>query len=737
MSEAKQTDAFKFYEYLAPKYWLTWLGLGILRMMIYLPYSWLIKLGNLLGYIGYYLIPSRRKIIIANLRACFPDHNQKKIQQMAIGCFCSTSCAIFESALSWWASDQQIMSLHTIEGLEHCEKAFEKGNGILLLGAHYTTLEISGRILPMYLNNMYPTYKQAHNKLFDAIMASARSRSMTKLIPSSNMRGLLRTLKNNDGIWYAPDQDFGLQSSVFAPFMGVPAATLTLTTRIVKASHASVLPYYSERLPNNKGYLLRIGAALEHFPSGDDVIDATRINQAIEVQVRRTPEQYLWGHRRFKTRPRGEPQFYPARRDKTLRIYSRFLALICLPAIIYTAVIAWKNHNFNYLKQRIGFGQFPDAEIDILIHAASVGEVNAVIPLINLIHKNHPNKKLLVTVNTPSGYNIARSKLPSEIECHFLPIDWMFAVKKFIRKVKPKSILIVETEIWPNFYLHAHYLGIRIIIINGRLSEKSTEARPIVRRILTRSLESVYAVYTRSELDTSRFMEMSFKPEYIKTLGNLKFTKNYKKRTKVFKCSRPYVLAASTRPGEERLITEAWLKLKLNQGELLIIVPRHPKRLATILSDLNKFRIQTAVRSRSEDVTEQTQVYIADTFGEMEQFIAASLFVVMGGSINNYGGQNILEVAHAGKAVLFGPSMSNFSDECRLFLEHDAGIQFLNNSQLFEAMDQFLNELDLRDRYATNARQLMTQMEGMTQNYLTALEADLPVLNSNHPTDSH
>jgi 3-deoxy-D-manno-octulosonic-acid transferase len=567
-------------------------------------------------------------------------------------------------------------------------------------------------------------------------MASARTRSMTGLIPSSNMRGLLRTLKNNDGIWYAPDQDFGLQSSVFAPFMGVPAATLTLTTRIVKASHASVLPYYSERLPDNKGYLLRIGAALENFPSGDDVIDATRINQAIEVQVRRTPEQYLWGHRRFKTRPRGEPQFYPARRDKTLRTYSRFLALISLPAIIYTSITAWRNHNLKYLKQRIGFGSFPDKGVDILVHAASVGEVNAVLPLLNLIHKTHPDKKLLLTVNTPSGYNIATSKLPSEIECHFLPIDWMFAVKRFIRRVKPKSILIVETEIWPNLYLFAHYLGIPIIIINGRLSEKSTQARPVIRRILSRSLEAVYAVYARSELDANRFIEMSFKAEYLKTPGNLKFASKNKKITEVFNCSRPYVLAASTRPGEERLITEAWLKLKLDQ-ELLIIVPRHPKRLGTILSDLNKFNIKTTVRSRKEDITDQTQVYIADTFGELEQFIAGSLFVVMGGSINNYGGQNILEVAQAEKAVLFGPSMNNFLDECHLFIENEAGIQFLNNSQLFETMEHFLNEPEIREQYAANARELISKMEGITQHYLTELETDLPVFNSNHPTDTH
>ena len=736
MSQPRQTESFKFYQYLTPNYWLTWIGLGMLRLMIYLPYPWLMQMGNLLGRIGYYLMPSRRRIIRVNLQACFPEFTQQKLSQVARDSFCSASCAIFESAISWWASDNKLQGLHQIVGLEHCEKAFEKGNGILLVGAHYTTIDISGRLLSLHLDNIYPTYKQAHNKLFDAIMTAARTRSMKGLIASSNMRGLIRTLKNNNLIWYAPDQDFGLHSSVFAPFMGIQATTLTTTSRIAKASKTSLLPFSSERLPDNKGYLIRVGAALEKFPSGDDVVDATRINQTIEEQVRRTPEQYLWGHRRFKTRPRGEAQFYPARRDKPLRTYSRLLGLVSLPAIVYTAYMALRTHKLKYLKQRLGFGHFPGGGIDIWFHAASVGEVNAVIPLLSLIHKVHPDKKLILTVNTPSGYDIAESKLPKGIECHFLPIDWMFAVKRFIRQLKPKSILIVETEIWPNLYLFAHYLGIPIIIINGRLSEKSTQARPLIRWILTRSLEAVYAIYARSDQDASRFIEMKFKPEYIKTLGNLKYARQHKEKSSVFQCSRPYVLAASTRPGEERLITEAWLKLKLQQ-ELLIIVPRHPKRLATIIKDLSKFNIVIAVRSREEQITDQTRVYIADTFGELEQFIAGSLFVVMGGSFNQYGGQNILEVAQAGKAVLFGQSMENFQDECQLFIETEAGVQIKSHARLFDVMEQFLNNHQMRDRFAQNALTLTNNMEGITERYLTELECDLPILNSSHRSDNH
>ena len=217
---------------------------------------------------------------------------------------------MFETALSWWGSAKQLRAVQHIEGLEHLHAARAVGKGVILLGGHYTTLEISGRLLAFHTDGIQPIYKPAHNALYEAVMAGARKRLFDDLLDNSDMRAILRSLKAGKIIWYAPDQDFGRERSVFAPFFGVPTATLTTTARLARLSHAPVLPLYSERLPGNRGYLLRIGAPLADFPSGDDLLDATAVNTAIEAQVRRTPDQYLWIHKRFKTRPVGEPNLY-------------------------------------------------------------------------------------------------------------------------------------------------------------------------------------------------------------------------------------------------------------------------------------------------------------------------------------------------------------------------------------------------------------------------------------------
>jgi Kdo2-lipid IVA lauroyltransferase/acyltransferase len=218
--------------------------------------------------------------------------------------------SLFEGVLSWWGSDTRLRKLYRIEGLEHLEKARAGGKGVLLLGGHYTTLEISGRFLAYHVEGLQPIYKPARNALFEAVMAGSRKRRFDDLVPSVDMRRIVRNLKQGKVMWYAPDQDFGRERSVFAPFFGFPTATLTTTARLAKLSGAPVVPYYSERLPGNAGFLVKLLPPLENYPSGDDMADATRTNQILEQQILRVPEQYLWLHKRFKTRPEGEPGVY-------------------------------------------------------------------------------------------------------------------------------------------------------------------------------------------------------------------------------------------------------------------------------------------------------------------------------------------------------------------------------------------------------------------------------------------
>lgn len=296
--------------FLAPRYWPTWFGLGLLRVSLLLPYPALLLLGRGLGSLLYRIIGSRRHIAAVNIRLCFPELDETACRQLVKESFIAAATSLFEGALSWWASDARVKKLYRIEGLEHLEAARSQGRGVILLGGHYTTLEISGRFLAFHVEGLQPIYKPARNKLFEAVMANSRKCLFDDLLPSADMRTIVRNLKKGKVVWYAPDQDFGRERSVFAPFLGVPTATLISTARLAKLSGAPVVPYYSERLPGNQGFLLRLAPALEGFPSGDDMADATRVNQAIEQQVRKVPEQYLWLHKRFKTRPEGEADVY-------------------------------------------------------------------------------------------------------------------------------------------------------------------------------------------------------------------------------------------------------------------------------------------------------------------------------------------------------------------------------------------------------------------------------------------
>ncbi len=296
--------------FVTPRYWPTWFGLGLLRLTLLLPYPAMRGLASLLGNLLYVVAISRRRVTLTNLRLCFPQMSETERRQLARKSFISSAMSLFEGALSWWGSDSRLRKLYRIEGLENLEKARATGKGVILLGGHYTTLEISGRFLAYHVEGLQPIYKPARNALFEAVMASSRKRLFDDLVPSVDMRRIVRNLKQGKVMWYAPDQDFGRERSVFAPFFGFPTATLTTTARLAKLSGAPVVPYYSERLPGNAGFLVKLLPPLENYPSGDDMADATLTNQILEQQIQRVPEQYLWLHKRFKTRPLGEPGVY-------------------------------------------------------------------------------------------------------------------------------------------------------------------------------------------------------------------------------------------------------------------------------------------------------------------------------------------------------------------------------------------------------------------------------------------
>jgi KDO2-lipid IV(A) lauroyltransferase len=241
---------------------------------------------------------------------CFPELDTRKQQQLVNRCYDSLGMSLVETAFAYWADDGEIDRYSTLEGLEYIEAARQQGKGVLLLSGHFCSLDFAGRILARHHPVCF-TYQKLRNRLIDRAIKKRRAETSEILINRYDTRGFIKALKNGHVVWYAPDQDQSRKNSVFAPFFNIPANTLTATTKLVKLTGAVVLPFHVRRLPDSRGYALTIAPPLENFPGTSEVEDATRFNAIIESQIREHPEQYLWMHRRFKTRPVKGEKIYP------------------------------------------------------------------------------------------------------------------------------------------------------------------------------------------------------------------------------------------------------------------------------------------------------------------------------------------------------------------------------------------------------------------------------------------
>ena len=295
--------------FLHPRFWLLWLGLGLLWLIAQLPYKVLLVLGRGLGGVMYRLARSRRKIAARNLALCFPQMPVAEREALLKENFASTGITFFEMAMAWWWPAERLRRLGSIEGLEHLRQAEADGHGVILMALHFTTLEMGGGLLGM-AQGMYGMYRPHKNPLFDYVQRRGREQRLLGVIERDDVRGMLKLLRAGGVVWYAPDQDYGAQRSLFVPLFGVQAATVTATSKFARMGRARVIPFTQQRLPNGQGYSVVVHPALDNFPTDDEAADCLRINQWVEHAISQCPEQYLWAHRRFKTRPEGEPKLY-------------------------------------------------------------------------------------------------------------------------------------------------------------------------------------------------------------------------------------------------------------------------------------------------------------------------------------------------------------------------------------------------------------------------------------------
>jgi len=289
-----------------PYWWPSWLITGLFWLIGQLPWNLLLAVGRAVGRLAWRLGGTRRRVAETNIRLCFPELSAQEQKQLSRDAVISTGEALMETIGT--LSNQRIdfgKRLHIV-GREHVDSALNQGQGVLLLGMHFNTLDVASRLLGSVMT-FSAVYRPNTNRVLDWLIKRARG-EVEHYIDRSDLRGLVRHLKAGRAVWYAPDQDYGIRHAVFAPFFGVPAATITATSRIAKMSGAIVIPVAHYRLPGGQ-YRIEFGEPLDGFPSNDDLADATRINQIIEDYVRKEPAQYLWVHRRFKRQPDNQKHY--------------------------------------------------------------------------------------------------------------------------------------------------------------------------------------------------------------------------------------------------------------------------------------------------------------------------------------------------------------------------------------------------------------------------------------------
>jgi KDO2-lipid IV(A) lauroyltransferase len=285
------------------------MALGLLWLICrWLPFSWIVRIGETFGKIIMRLSDKRRHIAEVNLSLCFPDQSEQQRKTLLESHFRSLGVGLLTTGMAWWASDNKLNGLFEIEGLEHLQSAQQAGKGVILLSAHFTDLEMSGRLLSLH-HPFAVMYRPHENPVIEAAFRNNRQRHFSAAIKKSDVRQMARSLKQGAAVWYAPDQSYSAQNSALVPFFGVPAATNLGTSRLAKVSGALVVPFFGFRLPDNSGYRILIQPAIEEFPTQDAVEDATTINRVIEAAIMQAPEQYFWLHRRFKRR-QGLPDPY-------------------------------------------------------------------------------------------------------------------------------------------------------------------------------------------------------------------------------------------------------------------------------------------------------------------------------------------------------------------------------------------------------------------------------------------
>lgn len=297
--------------FLLPKYWLTWIGVLIMYSITWLPYKFQLFLGRQIGKLLFKIGSSRKRVASRNLELCFPDMDEQEREQLLRKNFESTGIALLETGMGWWWPDWRIKRKFTVTGLEHLEQAKAKGEKVFILAMHYLSAEIIGRGFG-HSHPLVIFYRPHNNQLMEFFQFRGRGRSNKYMLGKRDVKGLIKAIRMGESSIYLPDQDYGRNRSVFVPFFDVKETASTTGTLIfARQPKTKTFMLIPQRNDDGSGYTIEITPALNDFPTDDDIKDVTRVNHEVEKAVMRKPEQYMWLHRRFKTRPNeNDPSLY-------------------------------------------------------------------------------------------------------------------------------------------------------------------------------------------------------------------------------------------------------------------------------------------------------------------------------------------------------------------------------------------------------------------------------------------
>jgi 3-deoxy-D-manno-octulosonic-acid transferase len=408
-------------------------------------------------------------------------------------------------------------------------------------------------------------------------------------------------------------------------------------------------------------------------------------------------------------------------------LYSLMLYLLLPWALLHLVLRARRQPAYlHHVGERFGVFSDPMPSRVIWIHAVSVGETRAAEPLINALRARHPQHRILLSHGTPTGRQTGVELYGDSVERCYLPYDFGWASRAFLRRFRPVIGIFMETEIWPNLIEAGTRSAVPVYLVNARMSEKSARGYRRLGRLTRRTLSQLARIGAQTDRDAQRFSDLG--AERVSVTGNIKFDRLAPAEMLILGAvlrnlfgTRPVFLAASTREGEEALVLDA-LANAATPGLLTVIVPRHPQRFEEVASLVRQRGYQFQLRSENRPIETQTRIVLGDSMGEMFAYYTACDIAFIGGSLLPLGGQNLLEACAVGVPVIVGPHTFNFEEATRGAIEAGAATRVTDEVELGRSIDRLLGDPDLRRTMSQAGKRFTDAHRGATEKTLKLLE---------------